>query len=61
MNEKSFLYIYSNGYLNPIVTHDNISVSLDSTFKKITVKNNHASSATYLGILQSGNQEISWI
>lgn len=52
---KALCYLYSNGYLSPLKTVDNVSVSLSDDYKTITVTNNNGSGLyTVLGVLHLG-------
>ena len=58
-NSNPFVYVYSNGYLAPVVTNNNINVALSSDYKTVTITNNSSASPCYLDVISmSGNADI---
>lgn len=49
-NARPFLYIFSNGYLAPVITADTITATLSADYKTITMSNN-GSSYGQLGVI----------
>ena len=56
---KAICYIFSNGYLSPLSTVDNVSASLSDDYKTITITNNNGSGLyAILGVLHLGTTSI---
>lgn len=57
-NTNPFVYVYSNGYLTPVVSNNNINAELSSDYKTVTITNN-TDTALFLDVISpTGNADI---
>lgn len=52
--DKALLLVYTNGFLTPVSSDENIEASLSNDYVSITITNKSIKN-TYIGILQTGN------
>lgn len=52
--DKTLLLVYTNGFLTPVSSDENLEASLSNDYKTITITNKSIKN-TYIGILQTGN------